>query len=138
MDLWLTAIIAVAVAIVVTTVRALILRAARRRRPRLVEKPNSHYTPQLVLDRDAIDRWFAIPLERVHEINRGEIQRLLERVSALGIDALHKRERDFLERMAELNPPPPDRPPRSPRTDDRLWSDPFGFDRRLQTPDING
>jgi len=138
MDFWLTATLAALIALTVTTVRALILRAARRRKPRQVERPNSHYTPQLVLDRDAVERWRAIPLDRVHEINRGEIRRLLERVDAAGIEALHRRERDFLDRMAELNPPTAGRKRASRPTDDPFWSDPFGLDRRLGTPDPNG
>jgi hypothetical protein len=104
-------------------------RIERRARPRVVEAPNSHYTSKLVLDRDAHERWKAIPLERVHEINREEVRRLLVRIEEYGIDRVTERERNFLERIAELNPP--ERPNPSARAkraeNDSVWSDPFGF-----------
>ena len=131
MSTWLTITLAVAVLIIVPTVRALILRASRKRQPKLVEKPNSYYTPKLVLDRDSRDRWHSIPLESVHEINRGEVSRLIDKVDALGIDNLTSRERIFLDRMVELYAPA--QPPHIsiPRPDDAFWADPFGFERRL-------
>ncbi len=137
MSLWLTVTLAVVVSITVASVRALILRVMKRRRPRVVEQPNSAYTPKLVLDRDARDLWRAIPLERVHEINRGEVQRLLDRVEALGVDGLTQRERTFLDRMAELNPPLPEPQRSNGRSGDPFWPDPFGFERRLGTHDAN-
>jgi hypothetical protein len=132
MSTWLTVTLAIAVLIIVPTVRAVILRAMRKRQPKQVEKPNSYYTPKLVLDRDSRDRWRSIVLESVHEINRGEVRRLVDRVDALGVDSLTSRERIFLDRMAELYAPA--QPPHIsiPRpADDAFWADPFGFERRL-------
>jgi hypothetical protein len=101
------------VAGIAMTVRA---RMKKKSRPRLVEQPNSAYTPKLVLDRDAQHRWHRIPLEQIHEINRGEVERLLDRVTAAGVDSLRRNEREFLDNLAaRLVPddrpvplPPPD------------------------------
>jgi hypothetical protein len=130
MNPWLALTIIAATAATGGIVRALVLRAARRRRPRQVEKPNSHYTPKLVLDRDARYRWHHIPLDRVHEINRDEVRRLLNKVEALGVDGLTMRERSFLERMAELYPPT-SMPTLTTADEDPFWADPFGLERRL-------
>jgi hypothetical protein len=136
MSLWLTLTLAAAIVIVVPVVRALIMRALRRRQPRTIEQPNSFYTPKLVLDRDSRDRWRGIPLERVNEINRGEVRRLVERVEALGVDCLNERERIFLDRMVELYPPmQPARSEMPHPSEDPFWADPFGFERRLGTRD---
>ncbi len=83
-------------------------RAGRRKRQRIVEGPNSAYTSKLVRDRDTQHRWEQIPLERLHEINREEARRLLERVAAEGVDVLKPRERTFLETLAANLPPDPD------------------------------
>lgn len=79
------------------TIRA---RHKKKTRPRVVEQPNSAYTPKLVLDRDAEHRWHRIPLEQIHEINRGEVVRLLDRVTAAGVDSLRRNEREFLDNLA--------------------------------------
>jgi hypothetical protein len=135
MNPWLTAGISAAVVIVVLSVRAIIMRAARKRRPRVIEQPNSHYTSQLVLNRDSSERWRCIPLDRMHEINRGEVIRLIAKLDQYGIDGMTMRERMFLDRMAELNPPPQDQLPPTLRRQDAFWADPFGFEHRLGTPD---
>lgn len=119
----------------VLSVRAILARIARKRRPRLVEKPNSHYTSQLVLDRDSSDRWRSIPLDRMHEINREEVVRLIAKLDEYGIEGMSKRDKMFLDRMAELNPPPQDELPPTIRRQDAFWTDPFGFERRLGTSD---
>lgn len=78
------------------------LRAHRRARQRVVEPPNSHYTSQLARERDSRTRWHTIDLERIHEINRGEVERLLAKIDATSSDALRPQERAFLDHMAEL------------------------------------
>lgn len=81
------------------------LRVARIRatsRQRVVEPPNSHYTSGLVRERETRDRWHDIPLDQLHEVNRGEVQRLLARIDAAGADMLKPRDRVFLDRMAEM------------------------------------
>lgn len=82
----------------------LILRAVRSRRSRrrTVERPNSHYSSQLARDRVTRHRWHDIALERVHEINREEVVRLLARVDATSVQALSEKERAFLDYMVEV------------------------------------
>ena len=76
----------------------------RRLRPpgRVVEQPNSFYNAQLVRNREDEARWKSIALDLVHEINREEVKRLLDKVDALGVDSLGSRERTFLDHLAEL------------------------------------
>ena len=51
-------------------------------------------------DRDALARWKGISLEGLHEINRDEVVRLLEKAEGQGSKSLTPSERDFLDRMA--------------------------------------
>lgn len=78
-------------------------RQRRRAARRVREQPNSHYNPQAVQNLEARERWSGIELQRVHEINRGEVERLLIRADALGVEALKPRERQFLDVMLELS-----------------------------------
>ena len=82
-------------------------QAQRRAQRRVVEQPNSHYTAKAVRDRERRDVWHTIELERVHEINRGEVVRLLDKVDAVGIDSLKPAERIFLDQMVHLAGPDP-------------------------------
>jgi hypothetical protein len=134
MNLWWIIGIGTGALVILAVTNAIRARIARRHRPRIVEAPNSHYTSKLVLDRDAHERWKAIPVERVHEINRVEVRRLLDRIEDYGIDRLTARERTFLDRIAELYPPDPPRATPRKRSDDSVWSDPFGFQPPLGSP----
>ncbi|MGD8278244.1 MAG: hypothetical protein PVH00_09470 [Gemmatimonadota bacterium] len=135
MNLWWIIGIGMAVLVILAVAGAVHARIERRRRPRVIEAPNSHYTSKLVLDRDAHERWKAIPIERVHEINQVEVRRLLVKIEEYGIDRLTARERTFLERIAELNPPDNGRASGRKRSDnDSVWSDPFGFQPPLGSP----
>ena len=78
---------------------------ARARGRRVVEKPNSHYTAPVTRDVITRHRWHEIELNRVHEINRGEILRLLAKVEVAGVATLGPKERAFMDSMAELEPP---------------------------------
>ena len=90
-------------------------RTRRRARRRVVEKPNSHYTSQLARDTQARHRWHEIALERVHEINRGEVERLIARADAMGVEGLRASERAFLDQMAQIAPRTPSPEAREPR-----------------------
>lgn len=103
-----------AAVIALVVVRARAARARRRATRRVVEEPNSHYTSHLARDVQAKHRWEGIALERVHEINRGEVVRLLARVEASGTEALRPNERAFLDQIAEIAPGPPPPRPREP------------------------
>jgi membrane associated rhomboid family serine protease len=50
--------------------------------------------------RAALDRWRGIALDRLHEINREEVVRLLSKVEHSGTQSLTQAELDFLDRMA--------------------------------------
>jgi hypothetical protein len=107
------AMIIVAALVMAVTVRR--VRAHARARRRVVERPNSHYTSQLVRDGEARHRWQNIPLEHVHEVNRGEVVRLLGKVEAGGIESLAPGERVFLDQFVPTAAPesPLDPPARS-------------------------
>ena len=48
----------------------------------------------------ALARWKRIRREALHEVNRSELDRVLDKVSATGVGSLTQAERDFLERFA--------------------------------------
>lgn len=93
-------------ALVVFAVMVMVHRAARRmmaqrmRRQRTVELPNSHYVAAVARERDQLERWRHMDLDRVHEINRVEVERLLARAEALGFDSLRDAEKRFLDNLA--------------------------------------
>lgn len=91
-----------------------VIRSRRRARRRLVEKPNSHYVSPIVRENDKRHRWHGIDLDKIHEINRAEVVRLLARVEASGAATLRPDERTFLDNMEALAGPPPAAP--EPRT----------------------
>jgi hypothetical protein len=94
------------------------LRTRRRARRRVREQPNSFYTSEIVRHNEAKHRWSNIALERLHEINREEVERLIARVEATSVEALRPNERAFLDRMAELAGPrvPAPEPREPPKT----------------------
>lgn len=53
-----------------------------------------------VNDRVAMERWKEIPIAGLHELNREEVERLLDKAKADGAGALSQSERSFLDRMA--------------------------------------
>jgi membrane associated rhomboid family serine protease len=48
----------------------------------------------------AVARWRRIRRESLHEVNRSELDRVLDKVSATGVGSLTPAEREFLERFA--------------------------------------
>lgn len=54
----------------------------------------------VVGDRAAMARWKRISLTSLHELNRGEVQRLLAKAEREGPASLSRTERDFLDRMS--------------------------------------
>ncbi|MEX1181743.1 MAG: hypothetical protein WEF86_00805 [Gemmatimonadota bacterium] len=95
-------IILVAVATVLTITALRMARTRRRARQRIVENPNSHYTSPVVLQNETRHRWHNMRLDGLHEINRGEVVRLLAKLEVTSVDALRPAERLFLDRMAEI------------------------------------
>jgi membrane associated rhomboid family serine protease len=51
-------------------------------------------------DAEALRRWNAIPVDQLHELNRGEVLRLLEKVRAQGARSLSLEERATLDRFS--------------------------------------
>lgn len=51
--------------------------------------------------REAKRRWSAIDVSRLHELNRSEVETLLQRVEAEGPSGLSQEERAFLDRMVD-------------------------------------
>lgn len=90
------------------------IRARGRERRRIIEQPNSHYTSPVVRNGETRHRWQSIDLDSIHEVNRGEVSRLLARVEASGVDSLREAERVFLDQVANVAAPKPPAPPREP------------------------
>ena len=56
-------------------------------------------------DKATVKRWEAIDLSTLHELNREEVQVLLQKVNVLGVRGLSQSERQFLDRMAAYSAP---------------------------------
>jgi hypothetical protein len=78
-------------------------KRARIAARRIVEKPNSHYSSVIVQNRIARQRWGQVDLDRIHPVNREEVERLLALADIQGPEALSPRERLFLETMTQLS-----------------------------------
>jgi len=55
-----------------------------------------------------IGNWQRIDTKSIHEVNRAEVDRILDKISAKGVESLTPQERTFLSHFA----PPDDRPVR--------------------------
>lgn len=100
--LLLTLGLALATAVVLTLTVARFIRAPARGKGRIVEKPNSHHDAQAAREARTRHRWLEIDLDRIHEINREEVVRLLARVEGTRVEALAPKEREFLDHMATI------------------------------------
>ena len=72
----------------------------RRRQRRVVNRPVRPRRVSIVVDLEALERWKTIPRERLHEINREEVDKLLRKANVAGAKALTTDERAFLDRMS--------------------------------------
>ena len=72
----------------------------RGREARAPKRP-SRYKANAAQEVGALERWKAIPRDQLHEINREEVDSLLEKATEAGIRTLTNDERAFLERMAQ-------------------------------------
>ena len=68
----------------------------------VIERPNSSHASKAVRNQEDEEWWRRIDLERLHELNREYVERLLRQIEGAGVGALTKDERAFMERMAEL------------------------------------
>ena len=73
---------------------------------RVVERPNSYYASKGVRDQEDEEWWRRISLDRLHEVNREYVERLLRQIDGAGVDTLNRDEHAFMERMANLEAPP--------------------------------
>jgi len=78
-------------------------KAKKASQVRRVEAPNSAYKSQYVQDLDAKERWERMDLSLLHEVNREEVEKLLDKVRATSVRALTSTERAFLDRMADAH-----------------------------------
>jgi membrane associated rhomboid family serine protease len=56
--------------------------------------------PRLETTTGAMERWKKIPRDTLHEVNRDELDRILDKISASGIGSLTPAEREFLDRFS--------------------------------------
>jgi len=82
---------------------------------RVIERPNSFYGSKAVHNQEDEEWWRRIELERLHELNREYVERLLLQIEGAGVGTLTKDDRAFMERMAKLEAPP--RPGARPASD---------------------
>ncbi len=73
----------------------------KRRKQRVVRRPSARSRMPGIRDAEAIQNWEAIPRERLHEINREEVDYLLTKVKKMGVGSLTAEQRAFLDRMAK-------------------------------------
>ena len=57
-------------------------------------------TPRLETSAGAFERWKKIKRDQLHEVNRDELDRILDKISAAGIASLTPGEREFLDRFS--------------------------------------
>ena len=103
MPLWTLALVLVVAAAIAGRVAYRRWRHARIASRRIVEKPNSFYSSAIVKAQVDRQRWGQVDLDRIHPVNREEVERLLALADLQGADALSPRERMFLETMTRLS-----------------------------------
>ena len=89
---------------------------------RVVERPNSFYASEAVHNQQEDEEWWRrIDLERLHELNREYVERLLRQIDGAGVGTLTTDERAFMEAhgqarcTAASGRPAADRPLAQPR-----------------------
>jgi hypothetical protein len=100
MTTWLSVLLAANLAALAVTL-FLYRRMKKAQTKRRVEAPNSQYKSPYVLDLEAKERWQAIDLDRLHEVNREEVEKLLAKLALGNVRMLTASERAFLDRMVE-------------------------------------
>lgn len=58
------------------------------------------YAPKRASGAQDVARWKAIRRDDLHEVNRAEVDRILDKISAVGLDSLTPGERETLERFS--------------------------------------
>jgi len=79
----------------------LFLKVMERRSPSAQFKKKARgATPRLETLGNAMERWKTIRRDHLHEVNREELDRILDKISSSGIGSLTPGERDFLDRFS--------------------------------------
>jgi len=78
---------------------------------RVIERPNSFYGSKAVHNQEDEEWWRRIELERLHELNREYVERLLLQIEDAGVGTLTKDERAFMERIGQTRGPAASRRP---------------------------
>lgn len=77
------------------------LRVWERRRKRMIVRPSAAYkVASAVVEEEVMGRWTAIETKHMHEINREELEKLLDKANRRGVRSLTHEEKAFLDRMA--------------------------------------
>jgi len=76
-------------------------RRDRSRQRRLRQFSKAFQEVGKARDDGSVQRWKAIPVDTLHELNRQEVVQLLEKIDEEGAESLSREERRFLDRMAE-------------------------------------
>ncbi len=79
----------------------LFLKVMERRSPSArFRKQARGIAPRMESLTSAMERWKTIRRDRLHEVNREELDRILDKISKSGIGSLTPSERDFLDRFS--------------------------------------
>lgn len=79
------------------------IRKKNWRDGKLADKPTVPTKKPLRHKRNGSHRWENISTAGLHKLNREEIDALLDKISAEGVESLTESERDFLDRMSNAN-----------------------------------
>ena len=80
----------------------LLYRRVKQTQPsRRVDAPSSLQESPNTKDRKATESWEQLDLDKMHKVNREEVERVLEKLRDPSIVAITPSERAFLDRMVE-------------------------------------
>ena len=74
---------------------------ARKLHEEATRAPAPAVATPLLVDLEARQRWEALDVSRLHELNREEVEKLLAKVRGTGVRSLSTAERAFLDRMSQ-------------------------------------
>jgi hypothetical protein len=86
--------------IALAVVTVLYRKARTSARERRVEGPNSAFESSYVRDVEALERWEQVELATLHEVNREEFERIIEKVRGASARVLTLSERAYMDRMS--------------------------------------
>ncbi|HET7038532.1 MAG TPA: rhomboid family intramembrane serine protease, partial [Gemmatimonadales bacterium] len=81
----------------------LFLRLAERHSPATAFKAKAAPVKKRRSDEGDLARWRRIKPDEMHPLNREELNRILDKISATGLESLSTQERAFLERFSQAH-----------------------------------